>query len=210
MSSEERPMPSPDSAPEPIELAPSDGLFERFFSVAPLVIVGTLDATGEPNLAPKHLAMPLGWEGRFGFVCTPRHRTYGNAMRSRVFTVSFPRFEQLVEIGQSAGPREASGSKPGLQALTTRPARKVAGVLVSGATIFLECELEQVVETSSDNGLLIGKIVAAAADPRVVRGPDRDDGEMLIQEPLLAYVAPGRIARISTTHAFPYPAGFTR
>ena len=30
---------------------------------------------------------------------------------------------------------------------------------MTGATIFLECELEQVVETSADNGLLIGKVV---------------------------------------------------
>ncbi|MDH3225815.1 MAG: flavin reductase [Thermoleophilia bacterium] len=203
-------MPLSDSAPEPIELAPGSGLFERFFSVAPLVIVGTLDDTGEPNLAPKHLAMPLGWENRFGFVCTPRHRTFGNAIRSGAFTVSFPRLEQLIQISQSATPRTLSGSKPGLRALATFPARHVEGVLVAGAAIFLECELEQVVETSADNGLLIGKVVGAAADPRVVRDPDRDDAEMLRDQPLLAYVAPGRVAEIASTHAFPYPSGFTR
>jgi flavin reductase (DIM6/NTAB) family NADH-FMN oxidoreductase RutF len=203
-------MPLSDSAPEPIELAPGSGLFERFFSVAPLVVVGTLDSAGTPNLAPKHLAMPLGWEDRFGFVCTPRHLTYGNAIDSGVFTVSYPRFEQLIQISQSAGPRSSSGAKPGLQALTTFPARQVEGVLVTGAAIFLECELEQVVETSADNGLLIGRVVAAAADPRVVRGPDRDDAEMLSDQPLLAYIAPGRLAQIANTHAFPYPTGFTR
>jgi flavin reductase (DIM6/NTAB) family NADH-FMN oxidoreductase RutF len=203
-------MPTPDGTIEPVEISPDGGLFDRFFSVAPLVLVGTLDGTGEANLAPKHLAMPLGWENRFGFVCTPRHRTYGNALSSGVFTVSYPRFEQLVHISQSATPRAPSGAKPGLEALTTFRARQVDGVLVAGASIFLECELEQVVEISGDNGLLVGRVVAAAADPRVLREPDRDDAEMLSAEPLLAYVSPGRVARIASTHAFPYPSGYTR
>ena len=52
-----------------------DALWERVFTVAPLVIVGSKDTDGTYDLAPKHMAMPLGWRGCYGCVCTPRHRT---------------------------------------------------------------------------------------------------------------------------------------
>jgi hypothetical protein len=47
----------------------------RVFTVNPLVVVGTREESGAYDLAPKHLAMPMGWENYFGFVCTPRHNT---------------------------------------------------------------------------------------------------------------------------------------
>src|SRR5207342_3425489 len=66
------------------QLSP-DALWERVFTVAPLVIVGSKEADGTYDLAPKHMAMPLGWRRRYGFVCTPRHRTYRNIERHGVF-----------------------------------------------------------------------------------------------------------------------------
>jgi flavin reductase (DIM6/NTAB) family NADH-FMN oxidoreductase RutF len=201
-------MPASDDPIDTIELAPVEGIWERFFTVAPLVLVGTLNDDGSHNLAPKHMAMPLGHEPYFGFVCTPRHITYGNALSSGVFTVSYPRPRQIVEIGQTATPRTEEG-KSGLAALRTVPARSVDGVLVAGAAVFLECEVQQIVEPFGENGLIVGRVVAAAADARVVRDPDHDDAELLRGEPLLAYVSPGRIAEIAGSHAFPFPAGFT-
>ena len=35
-------------------------IWDHFFMVAPLVVVGTLEADGQPDLAPKHMAMPMG------------------------------------------------------------------------------------------------------------------------------------------------------
>ena len=70
--------------------------WERCFYVAPLIVVGTKEASGEYNLAPKHMAMPLGWSNYFGFVCTPRHHTYQNIDRERSFTVSFPSIDNLL------------------------------------------------------------------------------------------------------------------
>ncbi len=65
-------------------------IWDRIFMVFPLVIVGTKEADGEYDLAPKHMAMPMSWENHFGFVCTPLHNTYHNAKREGVFTVSYP------------------------------------------------------------------------------------------------------------------------
>src|SRR5210317_363191 len=86
-----------DSLPEGVVTLPDDGsLWEDLFTVAPLVLIGTREEDGRFDLAPKHMVTPIGWEGHFGFVCTPLHRTYWNARRERVFTVSYPRPSQVV------------------------------------------------------------------------------------------------------------------
>ena len=75
--------------PEHVRSLPLDEpVWERFFTVFPLVLVGTREEDGGHDLAPKHLAMPLSWGNWFGFVCTPRHRTYENAVRMGAFTFS--------------------------------------------------------------------------------------------------------------------------
>ena len=87
-------------------------VWDRVFTVNPLVLVGTRERGGGYNLAPKHMAFPIGWENYFGFVCTPRHATYSNARREGVFTVSYPKPTQIVLASLSATRREGDGSKP--------------------------------------------------------------------------------------------------
>ena len=84
-----------------IELPVGPELWERVFSRRPLVLVGTSEGDGW-DFAPKHMAMPLGWEGFYCFVCTPEHATYRNLTAVR-FTVSFPRPEQIVEASFAGG-----------------------------------------------------------------------------------------------------------
>ena len=145
----------------------------------------------------------------YGFVCTPRHRTYGNIERHGVFTVSFPRSFQIVQAALAASRREPDGTKPALAALPTFPAREVDGVLVHGCYAFLECELDRFVELD-DASLVIGRIVAASAVEEAIRDPDRDDAELLRQVSPLAYLSPSRFASIEDSHSFPFPASFTR
>ncbi len=185
-------------------------IWERVFTVAPLVIVGTRDADGRDNLAPKHLVTPLSWENHFGFVCIDRHRTYQNIQQTGVFTVSYPRPSQIVLTSLTAAPRDESGDKSALTALPTIPARQVDGVLVEGAYFFLECELDRIIDGFGENSLIAGKIVAAHADPHALRHLDRDDADLLMQMPLLAYLNWGRVARIDESYAFPFMDGFKR
>lgn len=192
--------------PAPVELDVRTPIWERVFTVAPLVIVGTRDADGAFDLAPKHMALPLGWENYFGFVCTPRHATWSNAVRERAFTVSYPRPTQLVHASLTASPRCADGRKPAAGVLPTVPARRVVGALVEGATLQLECELERVVEGFGENGLVVGRIVAAYADPEALRGAEREPESVLAASPVLAYLHPGRFAVIDRAHSFPFPA----
>lgn len=185
-------------------------VWDRVFTVAPLVLVGTREPDGGHDLAPKHLAMPIGWTEWYCFACSPEHATEVNARRTGVFTVSYPRPAQLVSTGQAAAPRTDAGDKPTLGLLGTQPATAVDGVLVDGATLWLECELEQVLEGYGRHSLVIGRIVRAAADPAVLRDVERDDADLLHQEPLLAFLPPSRFAEIAVTRSFPFPVDFHR
>jgi len=185
-------------------------IWDRFFTVSPLVIIGTREPEGGHDLAPKHMAGPLSWGNWFGFVCTPRHRTYGNAIREGVFTVSWPTPEQLLETSLAAAPRYPTEGKPALQVIETVPAAVVTGVLLAGAWLHLECVTDRVVDDLGENSLVVGKIVAASIDERSLRAPDRDDQDLIHATPLLAYLYPGRIAEISESRAFPFSAGMRR
>ena len=192
-----------------LEIPTDTAIWDRFFMVAPLAIVGTRDGDGH-DLAPKHQAMPLGRENFFCFVCTPSHATYRNVREHGEFTVSFPRPDQLMETSLAAHPRRPDGWKPGLESLPTRPARVVQGVLVEGCSLGLECALDRILDGYGDDSLIVGRVVAASASASSLRSPDVDDLELLHASPLLAYLPPGRFAAISSSLSFPFPAGFRR
>ena len=194
----------------PIRLDVTRPIWDRFFTVAPLVVIGSKEPDGSYDLAPKHMAMPLGWQNYYAFVCSPRHATYRNIQRERQFTVNFPRPTEVVSSSLAASPRCDDDSKPALALLSTRPAGVVDGVLVGDCYLYLECTLHSMLDGFGANSLVIGKVVAASADEDYVRMDDRDAGEQLFKAPLLAYVSPGRYATLRETAQFPLPKGFSR
>lgn len=185
-------------------------VWERVFMVHPLVVVGTREPDGGWDLAPKHMVTPLGWDNRFGFVCTEAHSTLRNARREGCFTVSFPRPSQVLAASLAAAPRCEDDHKPALEALQTRPATVVDGVLLDDAYLHFECETERIVDGFGENSLVTGRIVETLVAEGALRSPDRDDEQTVFESPLLAYVAPGRWAEISRTFAFPFHAGWSR
>jgi flavin reductase (DIM6/NTAB) family NADH-FMN oxidoreductase RutF len=198
--------------PDADKLIPLDTdrpIWDRFFGVFPLVLVGSKEGD-RYNLAPKHLAMPLGWGKHYCFVCSPHHTTYHNIRRHGVFTVSYPRPTEVLVASLAAAPRCEDLSKPSLLVLPTFPARRVDGVLVKGCYLFLECTLHNILDGFGPNSLIIGNVVAAAAHEDALRAEERDEGDQIFQFPLLAYVSPGRLAEIRQTTAFPFPRGFSR
>lgn len=203
-------MDKPNANTNLVELDVSQPIWERFFWVAPLVLIGTIEADGSHDLAPKHMAFPMGWENYFGFVCTPRHHTYSNIRRDRVFTVSYPRPSQLVLTSLAASPRFEGEEKPALAALPVFPAEKVGGVLVEGCGVFLECELDRIVDGFGVNSLIVGRVCAARIAEDVARIDDGDDQSLVHASPLLAYLHPGRFAAIDDSRSFPFPAGMKK
>jgi flavin reductase (DIM6/NTAB) family NADH-FMN oxidoreductase RutF len=182
-------------------------IWERVFVVAPLVIVGTKEGDVY-DLAPKHRAMPCSWENYFAFVCTPRHATYRNLLAHPEFTVSFPSAERILDATFAAGPREDDDAKPTLATLPVVPATKVDGVLVEGCSLYLECELERMVDEIGDASLVVGRVVAACAPRTALRRPNVDDADLVYAQAPLVYLAPGRFGSVRESFSFPFPAGF--
>ena len=193
-----------------IPLETDHPIWDRFFTLAPIVLVGTMEKNGEPDIAPKHLAIPMSWDNYFGFVCTPRHGTYTNAQRTGVFTVTYPRPEQILYTSLAASPRCDDDSKPVLHAFDTVPATQIDGVFVANGYIHLECELFKIIDGFGINSLITGRIIAAQVHRDALRVSDADDEEMIRKAPLFAVLYPGRFASVADTHLFPVPAGMKR
>jgi flavin reductase (DIM6/NTAB) family NADH-FMN oxidoreductase RutF len=192
-----------------IPLTTNRPIWDQFFSVFPLVIVGSKEGD-QYNLAPKHMAMPLGWENHYCFVCSPQHTTYHNIRRHGFFTVSYPRPTDILLASLAAAPRCEDQSKPSLLVLPTFPARQVDGVLVKGCYLFLECELQSTLDGFGPNSLIIGNVVAGSVHEDALRVEERDESDQIFKFPLLAYIGPGRIAEIRQTTTFPFFKGFSR
>ncbi len=202
---------SQNHSPELVSLDCSAAVWQRFFTVAPLVLIGTIEPDGAPDFAPKHMVTPLGWENYFGFVCTPRHGTYQNIQRTGVFTVTYPRPSQFVLASLAASPRcGEDAAKPVLEAFETFPASTIEGRFVSDGNIFLECEKLRIIDGFGENSLIAGRIKAAHVHKAALRLSDKDDHDLLHFSPLLAYVHPWRFAAIEETNRFPAPEGMTK
>lgn len=185
-------------------------VWEQIFTVHPLVIVGTMDEDSVQNFAPKHMAFPLGWKNYFGFVCTPRHKTYQSIKKTGVFTVTYPKPDQVVITSLTASPRCDDGTKPDLEAVNTFPATEIEGNFVEDGYVFLECKLKKFVDGFGDNSLILAEIIAARAWNDVLKNPSHSDNEVIFNHPQLVYVSPGRYAVVSETQAFPFPGDFKK
>lgn len=193
-----------------VTLQPEQHVFEALYTAAPLVIVGTRDADGTENLAPKHMAFPLGWSDYFGFVCTAEHSTYHNVQRTDGFTVSYPRPTGVLDASLAAAPRDVDGSKPSLEGIETIETDTVDAPAVADAYAVLECELDRIVDGFGRASLVAGEAVAKHVHVDAYRSDDVEPELLLDRAPILAYLYPDRVARIRETEAFPFPEGFQR
>ncbi|MCO6477347.1 MAG: flavin reductase [Phaeodactylibacter sp.] len=184
-------------------------IWESFFTIAPLVVIGTKEEGGY-GLAPKHMATALGQDNFFGFVCTPRHGTYHNVAREGYFTVSFPKPNQVVLASLSASPRceEAEHRKLILEGLPLKMAPSVDAPFLDESYLFFECEHIKTVDGFGLYSLICGRITSAFVDEEYLRTSDRDEQEQIYHSPLLAYLAYGRFAEIRESLAFPFPRDF--
>ncbi len=188
-----------------IELDTTVPVWQQFFTVAPLVLIGTRDEAGVLDLAPKHMVTPMGWQNYFGFVCTPRHQTCVNIERSGEFTVSYPKPSQVLFASLAATPRCEDGEKPVIECFRTFPATMIDSEFIEEGYLFFECRRFKTIDGFGENCLVTGEIVRAWADDAFLRHTEADDQETIHESPLLAYLAPGRFATIDRSNAFPFP-----
>ncbi len=194
-----------------VSLDTRNPIWDRIFTVAPLVVVGTKERDGY-DLAPKHMATPLGFDNYFGFVCTPRHGTYQNVKKTGEFTVSFPTPDQVTTTSLSASPRTEALAKSQqiVEALPLIKAASLDAPLVKDAYLYLECELFKIIDGFGENSIITGKIKEAYVHIDYLRVSEKDEQEQLKNNPLLAYISYGRFAKIEETYNFPFPKDFKR
>jgi flavin reductase (DIM6/NTAB) family NADH-FMN oxidoreductase RutF len=190
----------------PIPLGVDRPIWDRFFTVAPLVIIGSKEPDGTTS---RRSTWRCRSGGRTPRSCAARNMACGTS-RERQFTVSFPRPTEIVASSLAASPRCEDDSKPALGLLPRRPATTVDGVLIDDCYLYLECTLHSMLDGFGANSLIIGDVVAASASEDYLRMDDRDCGEQLFQPPLLVYASPCRYATLRETAQFPLPEGFSR
>jgi len=195
-----------------IEINVDNEMWNRIYTVHSLVIVGSKEPDGTFNMAPKHMAMPMGFSNYFGFIGTPRKSTYQNVEREKVFTVSYPRPDQVIISSLTASRREKDDSKPILKKIPTVDATQIEGKFLENSYFNLECKLSQFLGKFGEWELVIGEIVAAYVNEDAIRkkNEDFDGAELVYDSPILAYLHPDRFSKIKKSNAFPFPGDFKR
>lgn len=198
------------SSSKMVELDTGRPFWDRCFMVAPLVLIGTKDEDSSLDLAPKHMAIPMGWQNYFGFVCSASHRTCINIERNGEFTVSYPKPSQVLYASLAASPRYKGGPKTVLQSFSTFEATEIDGEFIEEAYLCLECKHFKTVDGFGNNCLITGEVVAAYADPDYLRSSELDEQDLIHDHPLFAYLPPSRFAMIAASNSFPFPADMKR
>lgn len=192
-----------------IALDTDSSIWDHMFMVAPLVVVGTKEGGGY-DMAPRHMAFQAGWGNFFGFVCTDSHKTYANIVKNKEFTVSFPLPEDVVIASLTATSREETTSKHEsvIKGLPTVRATTVDALLLRDAYLMLECSLFKITGGFDGSSIITGKIKAAFVLKEQLLVSDSDEQAHIAKNPLLAYISPGRFAKITETYKFPFPKNF--
>lgn len=186
-------------------------LWEQFHTVAPLVVVGTKEENGF-DLAPKHMVTPIGFSNYFGFVCTPRHRTYHNIKREKKFSVSYVKPDQILLSSIAAIPRceVEDFSKDIVEHIPTVTSSDGQHVFVADSYLCFECDLHQIMDGFDDYSIITGTIQKARVHKDYKIYADQAQEARIYENPLLVYIAQGRFAEIRETMAYPYPKDFQR
>jgi len=181
----------------------SSPIWDRIFTVAPLIVIGTKEGSAY-NLAPKHMATPIGFDNYFGFVCTPKHATYQNIKDTQEFTVSFPLPDQVVLAALSATSRsdDTLGSKPIIKALPSLKATRVDALFLEASYLFFECKLFKIIDGFNENSIITGKIMAAHVDKNYMKTFEKDEQQQLKENPLWLTFQTGALQKLPKRTTF--------
>jgi flavin reductase (DIM6/NTAB) family NADH-FMN oxidoreductase RutF len=194
-----------------ISLSTEKSLWEHFYTVAPLVVIGTKEKNGF-DLAPKHMVTPIGFSNYFAFVCTPRHSTYQNIKREKRFSVSYVKPDQIILSSIAAIPRCSVEDFPRdvIQHIPTVTSEDGESIFVADSYLFFDCDLHEIFDGFDDYSIITGTIQTAFIHKDYKIYADQEQQERIYENPLLVYLAHGRFAEIRKTMAYPYPKDFQR
>ncbi len=133
-----------------------------------VVLVSTVDGSGQANVAPKSWVTMAAFEGPIvAFGCTRAHRTLRNVEETGEFVmnvVSEPMVDRVWAL-----PRHHGAERLRRSGFTLGPARRVRPPLVDECPAHLECQLDDVKWYGAE-AFVFGRIVAAEIDPDCLAG----------------------------------------
>ncbi|MHB9144592.1 MAG: flavin reductase family protein [Symbiobacteriia bacterium] len=136
----------------------------------PIVLVTTVDAAGNVNVAPK------SWIGMVTdkilvLGCTTQHHTGRNILATGECVLNLPADDLVEKIWAAEEFREPGPSEPEARGFTTLPSIEVAPPRIQECHTHLECRLDSVKWFDEDCAFFL-KVVAASADAEAVARPD--------------------------------------
>ncbi|MEX1157574.1 MAG: flavin reductase family protein [Thermomicrobiales bacterium] len=136
--------------------------------VGQIVLLSTVDAAGQPNIAPKSWVTMVAFTGPvLAFGCNTAHTTYLNAIATGAFVVNIPG-EDLVERIW-AMPASHRADRIARSGLTLAPSRVVPPPLIVECRAHLECRTDAV-QQYGDEVLIFGQVVAASMNASCLDG----------------------------------------
>ena len=142
-----------------------------------IVLISTVDANGQVNVAPKSWVTMVAFEGPIiAFGCSVAHATYRNVVETDEFVVnvlSAPLASRAWSLSESHGDerRRQSG-------LTLVAATRVHPPLVEECPAHLECLLDDV-KFYGDEVFIFGRVIAASLDAECLDAPVAERYERL-------------------------------
>ena len=159
------------------------------YAGTPVVLIGTLNPDGSPNVAPISSAWWLGWNCMLGFGASSQ--TPINLQHTGQCTINLPSVEQAGYVDRLARLTASNPVPPhklergyrycadkfAASGLTAEPAEKVAAPLIRECPLQMEAELSTVHPLTGDAGNLIAlevKILKVRAKPEILRATDQN------------------------------------
>ena len=101
-----------------------------------------------------------------------------------------------------------NNEKTVISSLPTFKSEHLDALFIEDAYLYLECRLHQIIDGFDDFSLISGEVQHAFAHEDSFRASEKDEQQMVFNAPLLAYLAPGRFAKIQDSYAFPFPKDY--
>jgi flavin reductase (DIM6/NTAB) family NADH-FMN oxidoreductase RutF len=135
----------------------------RLLAGGPVLLV-TCSYKGKPNVLPVAYAMPISIRPPLlAIAVSPERHSYDIIHKAEEFAINIPARELLHHVQYLGSVTGSDLNKLEVTKLPTFRARRVNTVLLEGCVGWIECGLEQEIELG-DHVLLVGRVVAAAAD----------------------------------------------
>ena len=136
-----------------------------------LVIVGTLDQRGIPNLAPVAWHAPLNYDPdtKLLMVLSSEHKTLKNILDTNKFVVCLPHASQVKLVKETGDFSGHDVNKIKQLGLDTFLSEKFKFQIPVGIIGYLECEQYKAIE-EDDVTIVFGRVINASADQEAFSG----------------------------------------